>query len=682
MPHISNRLRRLVPAPHQLVTAILVSASGLGCSKDEGSDPKKNDEAPSEESPNAAPIFDGVSAGYLESDRVRLEWFSAADEKTDSESLVYVAYAGKDGGAVDLRAPIATSLPGALSMVMPSLERADYRFVVRAVDEEGLEDDNTSAVRVSLLDETAPDFAGVVGAIVQGPGQVLVQWKAAGDEQTPSHQIRYRIYASPDPELVFENLVDESAAGATSSEILVDSTEGVLWIGVRAVDAADNESENSKIAGTEIPENEAPTFAGLSAASSVEEAVELSWSPGVDNATASRDMRYAIFWSERSGGQDLSRPSLVTEPGVTSWTVSGLEGGTSYYFVVRALDAAGNTDDNTVQHEAETSPADVEPPVFDGVASLTSASPKTLTLLWDAASDASTASRDMVYEVFASGSAGGQRFATPTATTPRGASEMELVGLSPDTEYFVVVRARDEAGNVDSNVVELSAKTGSLTTDTAPPTLEGVVRAALVPSDPSLLLVSWTGASDVTSPPEELRGHVCIGAQASDCEGDEFFENYNGVSAFGASSYFAKGLAPRTSYFAAIRLEDIAGNMSPQGSVAAGRTATSFSADVKPIIEARCNQCHAYTYGTLVNIFEQDYIDPIYGELFLVDTTSAVESYFIRKLREAGDTLSPFGVDSPADYAGVRMPSDGSDFLEPEVEQVFIDWIDQGAFLN
>jgi hypothetical protein len=122
--------------------------------------------------------------------------------------------------------------------------------------------------------------------------------------------------------------------------------------------------------------------------------------------------------------------------------------------------------------------------------------------------------------------------------------------------------------------------------------------------------------------------------------------------------------------------------MGPTGVIAAGGTATSFSTDVKPIIDVRCNQCHAYTYGTLVNVFEDEYLDPIYGELFLVDTTSAIESYFIRKLRPAGDTLSPFGVDAPADYAGQRMPSDGSDYLGPEVEQVFTDWISPGAFFK
>jgi hypothetical protein len=122
--------------------------------------------------------------------------------------------------------------------------------------------------------------------------------------------------------------------------------------------------------------------------------------------------------------------------------------------------------------------------------------------------------------------------------------------------------------------------------------------------------------------------------------------------------------------------------MQVESTGALGATATSFVEDVEPLLEARCNQCHTYTYGTLITVKEKLYVDPTYGELFLVDPTSAIESYLLRKLRSADSEVAPFDKNSPASYYGKRMPSDGSDYLDAETEQIFIDWVSQGAFLN
>ena len=49
-------------------------------------------------------------------------------------------------------------------------------------------------------------------------------------------------------------------------------------------------------------------------------------------------------------GVDLAEEHIgTTAPGVTTYTASGLTSATTYYFEVRAIDAAGNADTNTVQ---------------------------------------------------------------------------------------------------------------------------------------------------------------------------------------------------------------------------------------------------------------------------------------------------------------------------------------------
>jgi hypothetical protein len=75
-------------------------------------------------------------------------------------------------------------------------------------------------------------------------------------------------------------------------------------------------------------------------------------------------------------------------------------------------------------------------------------------LKWGPATDNVTPSNKIVYDVFQSTKAGDEKFSTATYTTPTGATSFATPPLSADTTYFFVVRARDEAGNRDSNRVE------------------------------------------------------------------------------------------------------------------------------------------------------------------------------------------------------------------------------------
>ncbi len=633
-----------------------------------------------------APVFGGVSAGSFTGEGVTLEWYAAADDETAVDDLVYLAYAGVDDGPVNLSRPVAVSLPGADSLVITGLDPADYRFVVRVRDEDGNEDDNIAAVRVSTLDQTPPVFAGVVGAIAEGAGHFRVEWRHASDDTTPFYGLRYRIYRGQDHDSVFDGApVDETEEGAVSALVPVVTGWPQAWFGVRAVDESGNEDENERATLIVTPDGVGPRFAGLLSAVATRSGVLLSWPPATEEisptATPSNLMRYRVFYSKTSKGQDLSRPSVISEAGVTQVLVTGLELGTEYFFMVRAVDEDGNTDTNTVEKSVETLPLDEVPPVFEGVKNVQSLTPTSLNVGWSTGTDTETASAQLRYQIFVAESADDFDYDAPTSVTPPGRLSGEVLGLDPDTDYSVLVRAVDQSGNVSDSEVVLVGRTLAPLEDMGPPTLSGGAAAALVPSDATRLLVTWSGAQDDTSVATGLRGHVCVGASLTDCQGQKFFQNYNATGTFGASSVFVSGLRPRTSYYVAVRLEDEAGNYGALHQ-APGLTATSFSTNVEPILTVRCNQCHSYTYGTIVNVFEDEYQDPVYGDLYLVDTNNVTESYLLRKLRPSFDEESPFSASTPAGYQGDRMPSDGSAFLTPAVEQVIIDWIDQGAFFN
>jgi hypothetical protein len=71
-----------------------------------------------------------------------------------------------------------------------------------------------------------------------------------------------------------------------------------------------------------------------------------------------------------------------------------------------------------------------------------------------------------------------------------------------------------------------------------------------------------------------------------------------------------------------------------------------------------------------------------YEDLYLINPSSAPNSYLLRTLRVSGDESPPFSPDVPATHEVQRMPSDGTEFFTVEQESIFLDWLAQGAFNN
>ncbi len=211
-------------------------------------------------------------------------------------------------------------------------------------------------------------------------------------------------------------------------------------------------------------DEEAPSFAGAGSATALPSAIRIDWEAASDNRSPPGEIVYLVYEAQTSGGQDLAQPSYTTAPGATSWTAGGLPLSTTFYYVVRARDALGNTDDNTVEVSA-TTPAtgDETAPTFAGLESATASGSSSALLSWQPATDDVTPADDIVYHVYAAEAAGAQDFGQPVSTTPPGAVEAFVTGLSPATEYYFVVRAEDGAGNEEQNTVEVAVTTGDAT---------------------------------------------------------------------------------------------------------------------------------------------------------------------------------------------------------------------------
>lgn len=188
-----------------------------------------------------------------------------------------------------------------------------------------------------------------------------------------------------------------------------------------------------------------PTAPTLSASGTTQTTTSLSWSGATDNVTVTG---YDVFQGA----------TLLGSTAATTFAVSGLTASTTYSFIVRAKDAAGNSSvaSNAVSVTTLAVVADTTPPTAPTALSASGTTTTSTNLAWTAATDNVAVTG---YEVFS----GRTLLTTVTGTTYTAA------GLTAATAYTFSVRARDAAGNVSasSNVVNVTTLTVTLTYCTA-----------------------------------------------------------------------------------------------------------------------------------------------------------------------------------------------------------------------
>ena len=163
-----------------------------------------------------------------------------------------------------------------------------------------------------------------------------------------------------------------------------------------------------------------------------------------------------------SGGQDYLSPNQTATGNQAM--ISGLLDGVTYYFVVRTEDAAGNEEDNTIEHGAmPTTPTDNTPPDFDGLnLVVTDDEDGDITLTWNAATDPddpecnTDPSMPITFNIYVSESPTAFDFSQPTATTSQ--QLYPFLDLERGVTYYFIVRAEDNAGNEETNTVTKSAE--------------------------------------------------------------------------------------------------------------------------------------------------------------------------------------------------------------------------------
>jgi hypothetical protein len=296
-----------------------------------------------------------------------------------------------------------------------------------------------------------------------------------------------------------------------------------------------------------------PKFAGLtSTAPASDVAIQLTWDAAEDASTPAAEITYRVYVATKSGKQNFGKPSLTSAPGASSAVVGNLEPDTDYYFVVRAVNAAGEEDENEVELVG-TPTVDDQAPEFDGLKKGEPAGAAAVKLSWPAASDDLTPPEGISYIVRWATSEEGAPFGAVALQTPPGATSAEVPGLpTPSDRYFFNVSAQDATGNVATNSVVLGVRTGA---DTTPPRFGGCTGA----TDPgaTTALLSWEPALDDTSSPQQVVYNVYAFTSAVD--EDTAFGNPVGSFISGQQGR-VEGLASGTEYYFVCRAQDFSGN--------------------------------------------------------------------------------------------------------------------------
>lgn len=423
---------------------------------------------------------------------------------------------------------------------------------------------------VTWADSSPPTFSGLESAVDdQTGGNVTLSWSPANDFSPP---ILYNVYIAISS--MGQNFAIANESTTSVGMHVTGLKNGVTYYFiVRAEDALGFEDSNlveKSVMPTTPIDSTPPIFSGLESVldSGTGGSVSLTWSDAIDpdtpecNSDPSIPLRYNIYYALTPGGQDFSTPNASTSG--TSFEVTGLTNGKTYYFVVRAEDAMGNEEQNVVELDATpTTPIDTTPPTFGGLgSSIDLGTGGTVRLVWSAAIDPDTVecntdpSLPISYNIYHSMTSGGQDFLNPNATTE--GTQIDISGLQNGVFSYFVVRAVDSSGNEDSNLVEKSVLP-TTNVDNSPPEFDGL-QFAVDTGTGGKVSLSWQAAN-------ERDTSECNSDPSLPVSYDIFYSTTSGGQDFQSPdattqelSIDISGLTNGVSYFFVVRARDSVGN--------------------------------------------------------------------------------------------------------------------------
>lgn len=378
-------------------------------------------------------------------------------------------------------------------------------------------------VRVDTDNDIPSDPANL--EVVGSPAatSVTLRWTASTDG---SGVVSYKVF------IKHPGNSDYSQAGATSQTQytvtgLLPRTQYFFY--VKAVDNAGHESgpSNTVIVDTAVDTTPPSAPGGLTATPVGSNQIRVSWTASTDNVGVAG---YEVYRSTGSNGPF----SLIGSTGgsVCSYLDTGITANVTYYYKVRAYDAAGNSAFSGVV----ANQADTQKPTAPQVWALATSSSQ-VKVTWSGASDNKGVVSYEIYRALGSGSF--SKIATDDSSPYYDSS------VAAGKTYKYYVRARDAAGNLSD-----AGNTVSVTTngDTQKPSVPQNLQLTLVGN--TEVRLTWSTSTDNVG----VSGYKIYRALGSD--------DFAWVATTSGTSYNNTGLTADKTYKYYVRAYDAAGNES------------------------------------------------------------------------------------------------------------------------
>lgn len=406
---------------------------------------------------------------------------------------------------------VGSLFPPTVSFIDQDLREGEtYEYRCRALIA-GLAYEGSKVLNVATVNANPPTFTGIATATANPNGTVDLTWPTPDDQGVAAQTFKVYLakgqYVDSNSDGNYENVPDWetdpllTVAGSTyatqipglgdeliySFRVEACSGSGVCTDGSAATCNRSLTFCNASKSVT-IPDTGAPTSIGVVGAT-MQNGKAILTVPWDDRKGAVKQRR--IFRS-LVGGSDFANYAIYqTETGFaenappTTIEVTGLSGATSYFFIVRDVDAQNNSNTNT--NFVEVNSGDLTPPAFAGLVNVSAgAAPESSVLLqWSAIAsqpgDPNGASHYVIYQTSVAGTstpASACSSSTAQEVTAIDAStfaisqsvQYEVTGLTPRTTYNFCVKARDAATNISPTTQDESITTK----DFAAPTFEGL----------------------------------------------------------------------------------------------------------------------------------------------------------------------------------------------------------------
>lgn len=283
-------------------------------------------------------------------------------------------------------------------------------ITVKTVDHVGLKSLPSQPLTVKTLDGLSPTKPSGLVAKNIIPSGFSLSWDPATDNVGT---VAYEVYLdgqfsirTPSTFHTFSGLADNRTYVVTT----------------KAVDAAGNVSPSSDPVSATTTDGTAPSVpVGLKATNITGDGFVVSWNAAADNAGVSF---YEVF---RDGVRQAQVPA-------TSFEFYELGSAVNYQIKVRAWDASGNV--SAFSDVLQVRTPDMKQPTVPAGLAASNVTTSGVRLTWSAATDNAGVTG---YEIY--------RGSTLVQTVPASLTTLFISGLSPGTDYWFAVRARDAAGN-------------------------------------------------------------------------------------------------------------------------------------------------------------------------------------------------------------------------------------------